>query len=1410
MRPISRLIATLGLLLLGGVALTKLPLEYLPRQSFPELTVALTLPESREPATVARDWVEEIEGAVRSLGRVTGTKGEVRSDGAELTVRFAPGTDPERKAARLESELAGLRRRLPQGAHLTIDPAGQADGELLGLVWLSGVRSDADAQAAAEVLRSVPGVRAVDTLGVRGEELRVELAPGTLDPLGTAAAVRAAVDQTLHSPLLGHLARGDRNLPVIVPQTTPEALSGLPIPLPGGGTAPLGAVATVRTRWPDPLFRARFRGKPARALYVWRAEGAPLLATDRALRHRLAHLPNGVQGTLDASEAEPLRTLLLRLALGLLAGSLAAALLGWRQGGRWGACGLGLALPAAVAAAANALWLAGVPLHITTLTAFALGVTAALPVAGRRVGGPHPRPSPGSPLPPAGRGETSSNKDSHRRHPEGEPCEPEGSGGWEGSGAKAGDRAGGAGRGAGGEGFERPGPQPGALPRAEEARAFGPSPAQKGNGIWLLAALLIAAAAAVPIAVGLAGAELGPLLSEPARAFLIATAAAVLAALVPPAGGVRWPGVGPKVRASLARGNAPGGGEGAFRRLQRRALRDPATTALTLFTAAAVVATVCGPSLLPRRGDLSPDGGSFNIRLRLPDGSTMAEAESRVLAIEEQLGKAEEVERFWSVARTGYAFVSVQVRARDRHPDRLERLATRLRYQIPGGAAATIDTGAGAGGGGALDLDFEDRARTDDEANVYRFVLRSADLNALATAYPRILDRLASLKLRPHWITGWGKRSILLTLQPSAASRGAHQELGGLATALARQSSAPVPLILPALPGGAARSLVVVPAGFPVDPDRAVPALDQLLGHPLRLAGTVVTPAALVSLHQEAIYPRIARQSGRFVLPVEVQLPLSNEDVRRDRRKQIDRSLAQLRLPSGVDVERPALTFLAWQPDRMRLAALALAVPLLLFALAAWRLGSPLRALVALVPIAIGLLAATPLVQTTLGQVDELTIFALAASLCLVLPVAAEAAGAGGAGASIRSESGAAIYRGLRRDAGWFAAILLPSALALLLPTLGADLIRFRWVLPLRVAALAGAAALLTAAVAVPALRLAAALWRARDPEEVRRRRRPPVWSAPGLPDLAVRSLTKTYASGHTALSAVSFELTPGITGLLGPNGAGKTTLLRILTGLLEPTRGSVSFRGVPVIADDLAEYRVRIGFLPQEFNAYPDFTAEQFLEHWALERGMYDTRARREEIDQLLAAVGLAEHARRKVRDYSGGMRQRVGIARALLGAPPILIVDEPTTGLDIESRGRFRQILLEQAADRIVLFSTHIASDIEAAASRILLLHRGRLRFDGAPEELIDRARGQVFATLVADADLAAFSHRYRVTARVRRLEGLHVRAVARPGDALGGGAVEPNLEEAYLAEIERTDSADGRERRQETFSFLDRGAA
>ncbi len=1336
MRAISRLVATSGLLLLGAVAFERLPLDYLPKRSFPELTVALTLPEAREPAVVARDWVEEIEAAIRSLGRVRGTAGEVRSDGAELRVRFAPGTDPESKAARLGSELTSLRRRLPRGAVLSVDPASQAEGNLLALVWLSGVSSDAAAEAAAEELRGVPGVRSVDALGVRREELRVELAAGTLDPAGAAARVRALLDSALRQSQLGYDVQGDRRLPVIVEATSAERLGQVPVSLRSGGVAPLATLATVRSRWPDPLFRVRYQGKPARALFVWRAEGAQVLAADRALRQKVEQMssrPGGVKGTVDWSEAEPLRTLLGHLGLGLLIAALAAAALGWRLGGRFGgrlggrlgAVTFGLALPAGLAAAANALWLAGVPLYVTTLVAAVLGATAALPAAALRLG------------------------------------------------------------------------------RID------------GRGFWILAATTAATAAAVPVAVGLAGQELGPLLAEPARAFLLSTAAAVLAAALLPAAS-RRSGSGGAVSPTRSgrRGSAANAWTAGLAGLQRRALRDPGTSVLMLSTACGLAAALFGPTLVPRPGDLSPDGGTFDIRLNLPDGATLAETETQVRGVEEQLAKTEEVERFWSSSRAGRGLVRVEVRPKDRRPDRLAWLATNIRYRIPGAAAARIETGAGAAGGGAFAVDLEDHAKADEEGLFYRMVLSGGDLDLLTTAYRRILYRLAEFQVRPRSITGWEDPSVLLTLRPRPGAVG--RDVSEIATAFAQTSGGPVPLPLPPGPGGVSRSLVVVPAGAPADPDRAVPLVANLMERPLRLGDRTLVPAATLALFQDSVIPRVSRQSGRFVVPIEFRLHQSAEEVRVERRKEIDRGLAHLRLPAGVDLERPTLSLLFWQPDRLRMIGLALAVPLLLFVVAAWRLGGLLSALVALVPLAAGLFAATPLVAATLGQVDELTVLALVASLCLTLPLSAEVAEVAESAEAVRlsrgleaaGPAGAGQYRGLRRETPWLAASLIPTALALALPTLGADFIRCRWVVPLRAAALCGAVALGVTLLVVPPLRLAVARWQARDPEAIRRRRQPPEWSAAGavgLPTLAVRSLTKRYASGHKALSGVSFELTPGITGLLGPNGAGKTTLLRLLTGLLSPSRGSVSFRGVPVTADDLAEYRLRIGFLPQEFNAYPDFTAEQFLDHWGLERGIDNSSERGAEIGKLLAAVGLAEHAGRKVRDFSGGMRQMVGIARCLLGAPPILIVDEPTTGLDIESRGRFRQILLEQAADRIVLFSTHIASDIEAAASRILLIHRGRLRFDGRPEDLLARAQGRVFTALVQDAELAAFSHRYRVTARLRRLEGLEVRAVARPGDSIAGDLAEPNLEEAYLAEIERVDAAEGRERRAESFSFL-----
>ena len=1280
------LLAVLALLILGAVAFARLPMDYLPRQSFPELTIGLRLPDSRDPEEVTRDWLVEIESAVRSLGRVRGTDGQVRPDGAEMRVRFSSGTDPGRKAARLEAELSDLRRRLPAGAFLSVEPAARVDGDLLAIVWLTGAAREEDAERAAETLRSIPGVQSVQVLGTGQEEVRAELHAGIVDPRATAAAVRAAVESSLRAPDLGRVCQRDREIAVLSPPANPETLAFLPVPARAShdiGVLPLGSLATITERRGAPQFRVRLQGRPAFALFVTRAHGAPLLATDHRLRERVASLPAEMRGQVDWSEAEPLRDLLGRLVLGSLLASLVAAIAGWWLAARGGALSLGLAIPAAAAAAANAFWLAGIPLHVLTLIALALGVAAVLPAAALRLGRPD------------------------------------------------------------------------------------------GTGFAVLAWTLVAAAVTVPVAIPLAGIELEPLLGEPARAFLFAATAAVLAAAVLPRERTR---------------PAPSG----IASLQRRTLRDPGTALLGLATAGLVAVTLFGGSLVPLSANLSPDAGRFTLFLPLPEGSTLEESALQVRVAEEVLARTPEIAGFWSSAQAGRTTISAEVHPRDRHADRLTTLATRLRYQIPGAAAARIDTGQAAAGGGDLRLDVEERAETHEEGFFYKVVLRSADLGALRAAHDRLLDRLGQTKVRPHWVTAWEPPTRVLGLRPSLATSPA--TASGLATALREASRPPAAVPLPPRDRegggeGIRRALVVVPAGAPLDPELRVPAVGALLGRAVLLDGRTVSPAASLTLRDEIIQPRVTRQSGRFVLPIEVQIALNSEALRLTRLQEIHRSLGQLALPPGVDLERPELSAAARQRERLRRALPVVILPLLLLAVAACRLGAPWRALAVLVPLAAGAVAATPAVRSGLGQIDEPGLFALAAVLALTLAPAAELAGAG----ALPRGSGEApgrLWRALRQETPWLLAATLPLVLLLALPTLGADPIRYRWVVPLRVAATAAGVALLCSALIIPPLRLTAARWRSRDAEETRCRRQPPAWSEPGPPTLEVRGVTKVYGSGRAsnirALSAMSFHLEPGIVGLLGPNGAGKTTLLRVLTGLLDPTRGHVLFRGVPVSADNLAEYRLRIGFLPQELNAYPEFTAERFLDHWALERGLTDPRTRRAEVERWLAAVDLTEHANRRVRDFSGGMRQRVGIARALLGAPPILIVDEPTTGLDVESRSRFRQILLEQAADRIVLFSTHIASDVEAAARRILLLHRGRLRFDGTADELVERARGRVFRTLVDDAALAGIGRDYRITARVRRLEGIEIRGVARPNQELAGEAVEPSLEEAYLAEI------------------------
>lgn len=210
---------------------------------------------------------------------------------------------------------------------------------------------------------------------------------------------------------------------------------------------------------------------------------------------------------------------------------------------------------------------------------------------------------------------------------------------------------------------------------------------------------------------------------------------------------------------------------------------------------------------------------------------------------------------------------------------------------------------------------------------------------------------------------------------------------------------------------------------------------------------------------------------------------------------------------------------------------------------------------------------------------------------------------------------------------------------------------------------------------------------------------------------LSVDRLSKQYKN-KIAVDRVSFSLTEGITGLLGANGAGKTTLMRMMTGILAPTSGEITADGIAVQTE---EYRSLLGYLPQDFGYYPEFTAKEFVRYIAALKGIDKNTAKRK-TDELLELVGLSDVANKKIKTFSGGMKQRVGIAQAIVNDPKILILDEPTAGLDPKERVRFRNLIAEIGKNTIVLFSTHIVSDIDSIASNLLMMRDGQIIYEGA----------------------------------------------------------------------------------------------
>ena len=285
---------------------------------------------------------------------------------------------------------------------------------------------------------------------------------------------------------------------------------------------------------------------------------------------------------------------------------------------------------------------------------------------------------------------------------------------------------------------------------------------------------------------------------------------------------------------------------------------------------------------------------------------------------------------------------------------------------------------------------------------------------------------------------------------------------------------------------------------------------------------------------------------------------------------------------------------------------------------------------------------------------------------------------------------------------------------------------------------------------------------------------------------LTIDALTKRYSGGVQALSNVSITLGPGVLGLLGPNGAGKSTLMRILATITQPTSGKVLWNNSDVARNPDA-LRDVLGYLPQDFGVYPNLSALEFLEYLAAVKGI----AARRRIGELLEVVNLTEVAKRPLGGYSGGMRQRVGIAQALLNDPQLLIVDEPTAGLDPEERVRFRNLLSELSGERIVILSTHIVSDIEAVATNIAILAHGRLLANGSPESILESVNGQVWELVVPSVDLPILRHKYPISSTAHRSDGVHVRIVSPAPPMMPGARVarplEPSLEDAYLSALD-----------------------
>lgn len=282
---------------------------------------------------------------------------------------------------------------------------------------------------------------------------------------------------------------------------------------------------------------------------------------------------------------------------------------------------------------------------------------------------------------------------------------------------------------------------------------------------------------------------------------------------------------------------------------------------------------------------------------------------------------------------------------------------------------------------------------------------------------------------------------------------------------------------------------------------------------------------------------------------------------------------------------------------------------------------------------------------------------------------------------------------------------------------------------------------------------------------------------------IAIQDLTQIYRNGNRALKDINLEINNGMFGLLGPNGAGKSTLMKILVTLMKPSQGKIFVNDF-----DLQKHRKQVrsilGYLPQDFRFFAKLSTWEFLDYSARLAGLRDSKKRSSEVDAMLEQVGLFEVRDRKANKLSGGMKRRLGIAQALIGDPKIIIVDEPTTGLDPDERIRFRNLLSKMTEkEMIIILSTHIVGDISSTCNDMALLNKGQLVFNGSPDQLIEMAKGHVFQVTVPNVDFERINEEYNVISTIPSVNGWEMQIVADELPEMPSKLVDPNLEHAYV---------------------------